>query len=346
MKSIKLVLLLIATLASHAFARVEGPSSGGGGFVIKCESNALEPNGYLELLDLYRGRRLGLQIANPTGDVGDDYFNAVKRTYELQGNITYNGAYADQHRLEIIENMKGFMRQSVLVDSSSIPKTSDYGDVFIPSGCNALQIAYYDDKQNTLKIDKNLWNQITSIDKAALIHHELFFKFNRDSNSYYSSKQTALFVAHVYAVNNFAKTTDGILPTQALEFIYRYNPSNPNSTYGVASYYVTRNPTGGVRLQLNYLNSFPLVAKTWVDLPLSGIILSKYTGPDVLYGFCKVATENVDVSADLPIQGNQVDSLKYRIVLKTGKLVQLQLIDGSTEVPNSAGYLNSQSLCP
>ena len=338
---LRITLSLVAMLLTiKSKASEMGPSSGGGGFVIQCQPNALEPKGYTELIDLYRGRRMGLEMPQPLGSIEDNYFRAVKRTYTLQGHPQFAD---DAHKQNIIENLKGFFRMTRFVLASELPVINDYGDVFVPSQCKVRQLAYFNDLTDEVFIDQELWNQLDRENQAALAHHELFYKHLRSFYGLKSSVQTSLFVAHIYSSSEVPALSEG-LPSHAQEAqIISSDSLNPNSSYSSAflSVYTYGSPSDTLRLQFSQAAGFPFVTKTWGDLYYGEKLTFKLISSpkEKFYKSHVLSTPNVDDEVDVDLHGTQVLGLKYKVRLKTNEPMVMQLYENNTPIGPS-GYLD------
>ena len=91
--AIGLGLLLLTAAVAHAG---EGPSTGGGGFVVDCPATPLD-QARVELLDLYEGRQIpDFVMAKASGNITEDYYDGVNRTYTAQGTLTLRQASASR----------------------------------------------------------------------------------------------------------------------------------------------------------------------------------------------------------------------------------------------------------
>lgn len=191
--------LVVALLSGQAWA---GPSTGGGGFAVFC------PRAPVELLDLYEGRvLLKYHLASASGDLRHDYFQAVQRTYTLQGRPEM----AAQHRDRIMNNLSNFMLSTKFIETEAeLPRAEDAGVLpWVPSQCVIRQVAYFDDIQQMIYILKPAWNQMDSLSQAALVEHELMSNFMRRLGER-TSEAARKAVAHIFALNGSADLCDGL----------------------------------------------------------------------------------------------------------------------------------------
>ena len=110
----------------------------------------------------------------PSGDWIDDYTSLTKNAYSLQGLENFD-EIMDNFDL-VQHNIESLLKVIEWSDPSELHLLFDFGEtVKLPANCQLRQIAIYNDKEKTLQIAKDLWEQLDSINKAALIQHELYY---------------------------------------------------------------------------------------------------------------------------------------------------------------------------
>lgn len=335
--------MMIACLISMAVSvpalattNKEGPSSGGGGFVVQCAPNPLEPEGYIELIDIYRGRRLGFEMQQPSGRVAADYFRAVTRTYTLQGRPDL----ADSMKVEIEENLKSFFRLARLVSAQELPVVNDYGAVFLPTHCQVRQLAYFNDRTNEVLINKDLWAKLDSLNQAALAHHEIFYRHVRTAHNVKNSVQTALFVAHVYSAGDIP-SRDHALPADAKQTVILEDTEDAFRPLSYLKMYKTGNSWGHT-LQFDQIEGFSMVTRTVMSLPYENLqFKASAKSLMAMRGVCDVVTPNIDFTGMMDIQGTQAGTLKYKVTVKTGEPIRMQLYENN----QPAGKVGILAVC-
>ncbi len=225
--------LLALTISLSAYS---GTRDGGGGVAVRC---ADQHGSSLQLLDLYEGKARGLtfgmspatdlEIADLTADVlATHYWNPW--TVPLP---QYKDSLKSSFILGIITG-KGFhnYQTNKFVSISyvdSVPLSNDYGNYYIRPNCHLEQVAYFDDVQSTIMIDKKLWNELDGLDKAALVIHEIgYFEFR-----YIGLEYAGTGVQGVISSERSRQFTSSLLSTQGLmPKIFGVDPHYFMSCYG------------------------------------------------------------------------------------------------------------------
>lgn len=299
-----------------------GPSTGGGAYSITCPANPIEPAQTI-LLDLYEGESIyKFKMKNASGSIEKDYFVSVDTTYTLQGYPQM----AESIKGAILNHLKEFFRSTVLVEhASELPVADDLGTVpIIPTQCQLAQAAYFDDNSGTIYILKSAWDGMDSMNRAALVQHELHYRFKRLAGEK-SSNLTRKIVAHIFA-------QEGVTPVHS-------GASNTNRTYRAELEYSSifqvlqgYQNAPMVRLQFNQINGNGLVSKTWADIPLLYWDLKYEYIKTAPYRHCVVKTPDVNFVTTVPLNGTLYSGeYSLRIEYITNKPVKIKIInpDGS-----------------
>lgn len=253
-----LIIGLFAILApSLSFGGVDG----GGGYVINCiDSNGSE---YTELLDLYEGvENLGLELLPSTSDFRMDYINSVKNGYRLQG---YQPPVSSG---EILDNLESFMKRVEWIESPhSLPPANDLGRIMveIPSSCHLEQVAYFYDVSNKLAVKKDVWERLSSLSKAALMEHEIFYRHFRQFELAPAgfSEEVRLNIAIRFSVNTLPVFSG--LPRNAKDdFVYFRNSKGFQEATQYSIFKVDSETT---RVQFKQLAGRALMSLSFMDLP-------------------------------------------------------------------------------
>lgn len=335
--------LLVILLVFHSSAEASvpaGPSTGGGGFVVVCPATPLEPAS-AQLLDLYQGPGLGLVMAKASGNLEQDYFDGVDRTY------TYQGApdLAEDRRVEISENLSAFFLSAKMVGSAAeLPQAHDFGKLpWIPSQCQLQQVAFFDDITETIVILKPLFERLSSVEQAALVSHELLYRDLRNLKDA-TSELTRLTVAHIYAVRGVVPLLDGLRADVSRSFHTRPVGQGLSAADGVSSLFVT--PMTGIReisrLQFTQLLGRPQLTKTWVDIPRLPVNLKMGLAKGSGHYVCLVQ-DAISLSFTSEIQGSSSVGLTLRVSYSQGNPIQLTLLNHGVTL--SEGYLSGGPNC-
>lgn len=326
MKTKHILCTLLLSFSAYSWA---GPSTGGGGFVINCPPNPIEPNGSAELLDLYEGRQLlGFSMAASSEDLAEDYLQSVKRTYALQGHPTLG----QEKREEILENLVLFFRYSKFVNSpSELPQANDLGaPPKIPSGCRIEQVAYFDDQSDVIYILKPLFDKMRPLDQAALVSHELNFRHMRElkDDSSQISRRT---VAHSFSSRGPVDIKEGLSSESKSYTASDIDYSKTSSTNIVSRFYLERLivPGGHIqRVQFIYLHGMSMLAKTYIDLPgKEWNVKFGRSVSNINHWGCIVQTPDQDQKVTVPIKGSMINQLlSIQFIYKTGEPITFVLM--------------------
>ncbi|MEN0059541.1 MAG: hypothetical protein AAGB31_11950 [Bdellovibrio sp.] len=310
MKTNILLSLAISILSTTAYA---GPSTGGGGFVVSCPATPVSPAS-VELLDIYEGKSsLGFQMAVASGNLAEDHYAGTDRTYSRQG---YPG-YADQIRSQIMNNLTRFMQSSKFVSTAGeLPKANDLGvPPWIPSQCQILQVAYFDDLTHTIFILKPLFDRMDSVNQAALAHHELMYREYRRTGEL-TSENSRSAVAQIYAVNGPIPINKGVAQDTP-QFV-----ASPNVFSAIQN-----KELNITRLQFSHVNGIGQFSKTWADFPK--MIWSFKLGrsaenPEFVGCILQTSGTNQQYSANLNGVATKGYTLNLRV--KTGEPIKMTLL--------------------
>lgn len=180
------LLLAVLFFTFNSYARM-GTSDGGGGVGVRCPSN-VSPIAF-ELLDIHEiklegkvishnlqneaeaiqlaSKNLGLHYYNPSSISPNQYIDYLKSNFVqsiFNGEAFYNPIVDELTQVEFVD---------------SLPLSNDIGDYSVKPGCSLEQVAYYFDDSNTLKIVSTKWNELSWLDKSALVSHEVHYFLDR-----------------------------------------------------------------------------------------------------------------------------------------------------------------------
>jgi hypothetical protein len=259
----KFKFVFVTTVLAASINVWAGAESSGGGYTVVCR-DASGTIVSVELLDLFEGRtNFGFIYPAATGNIETDYVRAIKNGYRLQG---YAPLESDE---EYARNINGIFRNARLVDEYLVP-ANDLGKVpNVPTGCAIEPVARYYDKQNFVEINREIYNAMNSLNRAALIAHEVDYYWFRRFNAI-TSETARLTVAHVFSkVSTGAK--EGIPPAVPEMVTWEPNP-NPlhigSADEAYTRYYVYRTPGQPFcNIQFATIAGHYVVAPTTVSVP-------------------------------------------------------------------------------
>lgn len=305
---------------------LEGPSTGGGGFVVSCSANILEPAS-LQMLEMYEGKLvMGFSMAQASGDLVQDYLAAVDRTYSMQGYPNL----AEELQEDIKENLKKFARVIKFVETpQQLPMANDLGRLpYIPSSCRVQQIAFFADHETTVYVRRDLWNQLDSANQVALILHELFYSHERKLNEV-TSESTRRLVAHMMAVSGPIPIKEGI-PADAPTFSTSdHSASKSNLT---SSFWAVQMTGGGekvLKLQFSQIFGRPQLTATWAYVPFFDwdLKFASYPAGSSQHR-CILQTPNLEGEITSPLSGTMMSGYSISIKYRTGEPITLSLKQG------------------
>ncbi len=274
MKTIKSLFLLSLILSCAAYA---GGVDGGGGIGVRC-------NGNLELLDLHEARMRGLQF--DLAPVSEE--DAIKLTAELIAKHYWNRDTIplDEHIQGLADMLIGpIFKGEPWTDPSNsqtnqvhfgppLTLSDDIGIYHTMPGCDLVQVAYFSDSENTLKISQSEWDRMSWLERAALVAHELiYFMDRRESLENFglpdgrmTSERARRFVGDLFSETSLTPKIDsvpemGYLKCSAVAesednaFSYFYAFNSPtglsavfNVMYGRSSAYQTKASFQGINI--------------------------------------------------------------------------------------------------
>lgn len=317
MKTKILVCLSSMFVSSLAWA---GPSTGGGGFGVFCGPTPIS-SASVELLDLYEGEQRGYTMVQTTGDLKQDYFESVKRTYTIQGIPEL----AEEQRSEIQTNLLRFMQSVKFVKSvQDLPVAKDLGAVpWVPTQCSIQQIAYFDDASTTIYVLRSAWDQIGLVGQSALVSHELISNDAR-RNGALTSSYARLAVAHMYAATGPTPLLFGVPQGSTLFY------ASPLSSRGAyTAFYSFALPASNVRrLQFYSIGGRAMLTQTWAYIPLipGDFAFGASASQPEITG-CILQTKGVDTQVSALIQGSMTPNYRVTYKLKTGEPIKLTFED-------------------
>ncbi len=180
-QSIFLVIALVFSSsldARTAIALQGGDYVGNGGDVIVCENSKVPSPSSIELLDLFEARTIyGKKINMPK-------HLSLDETLKI---LTDRLGYFDPYLSQFFKgNIDQFMSETVFVKGVVLTDIPDSKHIALAQNCRLEQIAiqrtprFPGEKRYT--ISKNLWDQLDSLNQAALILHEVLYRQVLESN--------------------------------------------------------------------------------------------------------------------------------------------------------------------
>jgi len=322
-----LTLALLGAMLSAPLAQaaeVAGPSSSGGGSAVVCRN----PDGkiyYSELLDLFEARAvIGLKLPAASGSIYTDYRRSVENTHRLQGHPDLADKIVEQSD----ENLRRFFDIVRMTQPGErLPRLDDVGEhPRLSPNCGLEQLAiFHDTEPAVVEIDTEIWETLDSLNRAALVTHELFYQWDR-INKEPTSEGTRSLVAHVYAEKGAVPNSHGV--PEGATSCYAHNPkaANPGSSITLFHAFSVNTPEGtGTRLQFYSYSARAAIVKTVADLP--GILPRMTKSWNMIDGqpmpLLIVDEPNVDRTLMAPFRSGYRKGWTVEVALKTGQPVRL-----------------------
>lgn len=271
---------------------VAGPSSGGGGMVVTCRNTAGKIIS-TDLLDVYEAKYLAqnntkISIMQPTGSLDEDYYRLVSNTYRLQGN----GHHPDKGAS--LANVKNFIDA---VDWISVGQVLPFlGDQGLTSplgeGCMLEQLAIFYDSTGRVALSEEIWRRLDSLSRAALVEHELFYRYERDFSEN-TSESSRSYVRQIISQSGFSPVKMG---AETAKLFCSAQTSTTTGNIELTDLYIHQTPNSlgfqDLTLQFTQIAGRPLLVKS--TALLSNLIFdvqqSWYLGARVLMP--KSSTQN------------------------------------------------------
>lgn len=178
MKIKKYVPVVLGLIALNTFA---GQDRGGGNVVICRKGDKIES---IELLDYYEGRTrrdFTIDMGTPEMSVDAIIDIALNRLEKFMPSKAKSYQIAS----------KAFLANSRFYKNIKLTGIEDSRHLFLPANCvleqAAVQIDRVFDEDKTYNINQDIWDQLSNVNKAGLILHEIIYSDARSNNAKDSS---------------------------------------------------------------------------------------------------------------------------------------------------------------
>jgi hypothetical protein len=242
-------------------------------------------------------------------------------------------------RERISENLQRFFDLVRMTPPGvKLPHLPDLGSVpALPQGCAIEQLAiFHDDEPNSVEIDSEIWNALDSLNRAALVTHELAYAWQRQLQER-TSETTRSFVAHVYAApGQVVPVREGVpearLRCWSEDFAYRESETNEDGSVsssnthlsGFEAYPIQTADGPGTRLQFNAIAGRPSVARATIDLRGVGLKLKNTLDRSSFGQMIAIVEEpGKDLRIERPLSGTFWKDWSVEVVYRTGAPMKL-----------------------
>ncbi len=212
------IALLISLTSTFAF---RGTSDGGGGVGVRCGNQ-------LEVLDKYEASLRGLELVEePSSLPGTARLISEKLGHHFwaPGRIS-SGPYINHLNKTVVTKFlngesfyNSFMNGRTQISYvNSLELSDDFGHYEIDDNCRLEQIAFFNDIENRLYIHLQRWNELSWLNKAFLVSHEIHYFMDRYKALDYvgmggrevTSERIRKFVGNLYSVDGVESKYHGI----------------------------------------------------------------------------------------------------------------------------------------
>lgn len=336
----KILMFVAGVLSLTASASFAGPRSSGGGFVVVCPATPVS-KASVELLDIYEIEK-GYSVVPVTGDLRKEYFDAIGRLNARLGAVDY----VKENSAVIQGSLTRFFQSLVWVDRADLlPPADDLGKKpGIPNQCRIQQVAYFDDVNGRIYMNRELYQEMNPRDQAGLVLHELLFHEFRhlnESNSQSSRRQVGLsFVDSalrpVYPMpipeENMFWFSDAIVPEQVSGRTARMKLAFFKSV-GIEKSVLVFESLFGRPVQ-----SFTSVAFEPLDVEFEDVWIDNFAGGRMVR---LIKTPNLKIDQKASVQGEAFGGLGYEVRIRgtTGSSLYLELLQDGKVLQEA--YLDS-----
>lgn len=190
---IKNILVLICLFSVTAFAS-GGHDRGNGGYTILCHKPNSKP--VIEALDLFEARQFGRSLMTFT----------EQDPFEIARMVINRLALLNKDRtLKFLNLIDDFKKNAVFLMSSNLPDVKDFGVLKIPNTCSVMPTIWQlrnvhdaDPRRPNVSyyINNKIWMQLTPINQAALIVHEIITYEYLEKDSFNARISVGILFSH------------------------------------------------------------------------------------------------------------------------------------------------------
>lgn len=168
----KMMMFVAALTLSSAAAFASEGGVGNGGVSVVCRNNAKKIIS-AQILDIYEGEVR-------FGKVYDDALDVETRLELVAHRLKDYPVF-----LKILKDEIEMANQAILFvkDGNTLTPTNDAFPAIVKNGCDLEQLANYTDDPQDLLVSKEIYQNLKTQDKAALLVHEAIYKMFRENGS-------------------------------------------------------------------------------------------------------------------------------------------------------------------
>lgn len=312
MQSIATILITLTGLTSlnSLAAHSNGPITSGGGMGVMCSSDQGKTK-TLETLDLFEAKnRYHLNLVQSSGITEQDYIADVLIPLD-----------------DVRKSYRNFHKAAKWTQAGKhLPFLNDQGQTAaIPNNCSLVQIVIFEDsKPETINIDTDYWNMLDSLNQAALIQHELEYKYERLLMEE-TSENTRAAVAHLFTTD--ATPVNSGIPTDHLTCFAGDDQGQRLSVFQVYGS-INKNFKPELVLQWQQIMGRPMINKATINIEGIGFILSDENPLVTEKQFYQTVAEfGANKHSKYPVIGGHDSNWEISIDYEFGKPVKLGLYE-------------------
>ncbi len=191
--------------------KLQGAVDGGGGKAVVCKQNGAMP--IVQLLDLWEAKTLydyqPTKLASTIEESVQKSFLALKNSFPFTTRMQRGSQSCENQDCLVLilqETAKKFFSNSSdlrRLRGVELTLTNDSYELAKPEGCEIQQVVNYR-PNGTILVDQDLFEQLSDIDKVALISHEAYYAFLREQSSQESNSiRTRRAIGYVMSGHEF-----------------------------------------------------------------------------------------------------------------------------------------------
>lgn len=281
------------------------------------------------LLDVYEAEHDPTRtVLRATNDFEEDYARLVKNTYRLQGSNYFDSE-------STARNLRQFMGLVKWVElPEELPFLNDHGRTPVMLiGCNLEQLAVFYDENGRVLIQSEIWRHLDTLNRAALVQHELFYRFERMFRET-TSESSRSYVRQIVSVQGNTPVQAGI---ESAKLRCSAVTTGRSDQRQVTVFYVHQAANDmeseDVKFQFTQIAGRPLLVKGTVSIP--DLIFETRRVIDRTLGPVLIAEHLGRRVETFPVITQHRSDWEIRLKYVTGQPIMLTLLQGGQPLSES-----------
>jgi hypothetical protein len=326
-----MVLLTFQLQLTKALAlelELAGNDAGGGAGAVVCREQTSGAIQSAEVLDLFEARASGIELRSASGDDEVEYLAFLDARQLITTSIPVSRSAEERVRklADFHKTVRDYYRYTMR--DERVTPTRDFGRLpQLPRGCRVEQLARFDDHQQMILIDSEIWSKFDSLNRVALFAHEFLYRRYRNAGEVNSELVRKLLGA-VFALQPRAYVRDGV-PEGAL-----FCRGGSLDLMLLTEFYLFRNPlrSGETVLQFASVSGRETLWPTRAYLPFSlAANAIKSNGNDAAI----VVDPKVSFSGVVPLEGGPLAVYSVKLRFEFNEAIELTLFRNGLETERS-----------